>query len=68
MSDVSGPFQYKTHKISKGGRGNYYSIVFNDVMGLEEGPGNGVSVDDMILALKGHVKEGYKVQTVAVVH
>lgn len=53
--------QYQTHKIENGKHGIYYPIVFNDVMGLEESSGKGVHKDDIINALKGHVKEGHKV-------
>uniref|UniRef100_A0A3Q4HAS8 Interferon-induced protein 44-like n=1 Tax=Neolamprologus brichardi TaxID=32507 RepID=A0A3Q4HAS8_NEOBR len=49
--------KYKTHKIPKEVSGKYYPFVFNDIMGLEEG--TGVRVEDVKLALKGHVKEGY---------
>nr|XP_023998582.1 interferon-induced protein 44-like [Salvelinus alpinus] len=52
--------QYQTHKIETGKHGIYYPIVFNDVMGLEESSGKGVHKDDIINALKGHVKEGHK--------
>uniref|UniRef100_A0A3Q3EF15 G domain-containing protein n=1 Tax=Labrus bergylta TaxID=56723 RepID=A0A3Q3EF15_9LABR len=37
-----------------------YSIVFNDIMGLENNADNGVHVEDIKLALRGHVREGYK--------
>ncbi|XP_043987732.1 interferon-induced protein 44-like [Gambusia affinis] len=57
-SDQSHTKIYKTYKIKKEGRGNFYPFVFNDVMGLEEK--TGVRADDIKLALKGHVKDGYK--------
>uniref|UniRef100_A0A3Q2ZYL9 G domain-containing protein n=1 Tax=Kryptolebias marmoratus TaxID=37003 RepID=A0A3Q2ZYL9_KRYMA len=52
--------QYETHKIQKDGKGNYYPFVFNDIMGLEDGTGRGVSAHDIKLALMGRVKEGHK--------
>ncbi|XP_061580282.1 interferon-induced protein 44-like, partial [Cololabis saira] len=55
-SDKSHTKMYETHKIQKEGRGNFHPFVFNDMMGLEEG----VNTCDIKLALKGHVKEGYK--------
>ncbi len=51
--------QYKTYRIPKRGRPPFYPFVFSDIMGLERN--RGVLVDDIKLALKGHVKEGYKV-------
>uniref|UniRef100_A0A668VTH6 G domain-containing protein n=1 Tax=Oreochromis aureus TaxID=47969 RepID=A0A668VTH6_OREAU len=54
---IATPALYKTHKIPKEVSGKYYPFVFNDIMGLEEG--TGVRVEDVKLALMGHVKEGY---------
>ncbi|XP_075880194.1 interferon-induced protein 44-like isoform X4 [Nelusetta ayraudi] len=51
--------QYKSYKIPCG-PGSNYSLSFTDVMGFEQNKGNGVNVKDLILALKGHIKEGYK--------
>lgn len=53
--------QYTTHKIRKREQ-TFYPLIFNDIMGLEEGSGSGVRPDDIKLAMKGHVKDGYKVQ------
>uniref|UniRef100_A0A3P9NDC7 Interferon-induced protein 44-like n=1 Tax=Poecilia reticulata TaxID=8081 RepID=A0A3P9NDC7_POERE len=59
-SDQSFTKKYQTYEIKKESRGNFYPFVFNDIMGLEDGDGRGVRTDDIILALKGHVKDGYK--------
>ena len=52
-------WQYTTYKIEKETPNTLYPFVFNNIMGLSEG--KGVLVDDVKLALKGHVKENYKV-------
>ncbi|KAM6978382.1 interferon-induced protein 44-like [Tautogolabrus adspersus] len=59
--------KFQTHKIRRG-QGNprtFYPFVFNDIMGLEDGEGEGVQAEDLKLALKGHVKEGYKFNPVS---
>ncbi|XP_041634158.1 interferon-induced protein 44-like [Cheilinus undulatus] len=58
ISGSSHTKEYKTYKIEKDDK-SYYPFVFNDIMGLERNANNGVHVDDIILALKGHVKEGF---------
>ncbi|KAM4560698.1 interferon-induced protein 44-like isoform 2-T2 [Fundulus diaphanus] len=62
LSNKSFTKMFETHKFNKG-RGNektIYPVVFNDIMGVEEGESRGVHEDDIKLALKGHVKEGHK--------
>ncbi|XP_035990906.1 interferon-induced protein 44-like isoform X1 [Fundulus heteroclitus] len=66
-SDISFTRKYETHKFIKG-RGSsktFYPVVFNDIMGLEEGDNRGVHENDINLALRGHVKEGYKFNPVS---
>ncbi|KAG9330326.1 hypothetical protein JZ751_025688, partial [Albula glossodonta] len=52
---------YKTYTIeNRRPPGSKYAFIFNDVMGLESAAQGGVRVEDIISALKGHIKEGYK--------
>ncbi|KAF1377033.1 hypothetical protein PFLUV_G00217680 [Perca fluviatilis] len=48
---------YTTYNIQKD-RDTFYPFVFNDIMGLAKD--KGVQVDDIKLALKGHVKDNYR--------
>ncbi|XP_029911866.1 interferon-induced protein 44-like [Myripristis murdjan] len=52
--------QYKTYKIPKGQPGEFYPFVFSDTMGLEMKGDRGVHAEDIKLALKGRVKDGYR--------
>uniref|UniRef100_A0A3B4WKN6 Interferon-induced protein 44-like n=2 Tax=Seriola lalandi dorsalis TaxID=1841481 RepID=A0A3B4WKN6_SERLL len=47
------------YKIRKEPMG-HYSFTFNDVMGYEQHANRGVHVEDVKLALRGHVKEHYE--------
>ncbi|XP_029968426.1 interferon-induced protein 44-like [Salarias fasciatus] len=57
--------KYKTHRIKKDGTGDHCNFVFNDIMGIEDGTGHGVHVDDIKLAMMGHVKDEYKFNPVS---
>ncbi|XP_028249978.1 interferon-induced protein 44-like isoform X1 [Parambassis ranga] len=66
-SDRSYTKKFQTHKIQtgRGTKKTYYPVVFNDIMGLEEGTDSGVLPEDIMLAMKGHVMEGYKFKLIS---
>ncbi|XP_049926169.1 interferon-induced protein 44-like [Epinephelus moara] len=57
--------KYKTYKIQKGGPGTPYPFVFTDIMGLDRDANRGVSVEDIKLAMMGHIKDGYTFNPIA---
>lgn len=51
--------KYKTYKIPQKSPGTFYPFVFTDIMGLEGAANRGVCVEDIKLAMKGHMNDGY---------
>ncbi|XP_074513082.1 interferon-induced protein 44-like isoform X3 [Sebastes fasciatus] len=51
--------KYKTCKFEKGEPGRFYPFAFTDIMGLEHGTNRGVCVEDIKLAMQGHINDGY---------
>uniref|UniRef100_UPI0037E769F0 interferon-induced protein 44-like n=1 Tax=Semicossyphus pulcher TaxID=241346 RepID=UPI0037E769F0 len=58
-SGSSFTLKYKTYKIEKDQQ-SFYPLVFNDIMGFEKNLDKGVQVEDVRLALEGHVRDGYQ--------
>ncbi|XP_063759523.1 interferon-induced protein 44-like isoform X1 [Eleginops maclovinus] len=59
ISQGSFTTKYRAYQIAKGGPRKYYPFVFNDIMGLEKDTSQGVCVEDIKLAMKGHMNDGY---------
>lgn len=59
--------EYKTYKIknTQGSTKGYFPFVFNDIMGLESDKNVGARPEDIKLAMKGHIKHGYKFNPVS---
>ncbi|XP_055081919.1 interferon-induced protein 44-like [Periophthalmus magnuspinnatus] len=51
--------EYKNHSIRRERSKEFFPFVFTDIMGMEPDK-NGIHVEDLILMLKGHVRDGYK--------
>ncbi|KAM6913490.1 interferon-induced protein 44-like [Lycodopsis pacificus] len=56
--------KYKAYKIRKDAD-SFYSVIFNDIMGFEENANTGVDVEDVKLAMRGHMPDGYQFNPVA---
>ncbi|XP_018518553.1 interferon-induced protein 44 [Lates calcarifer] len=54
-SEISFTTKYETHEIER--EDGFYPLVFNDIMGLEDGPNRGVQTEDIKLAMMGHVMD-----------
>ncbi|XP_036945046.1 interferon-induced protein 44-like isoform X1 [Acanthopagrus latus] len=59
--------EYRTFKIQKDGPETMYPFVFTDIMGLEKETNQGVGVQDLKLAMKGHIKDGYNFNPVSAI-
>ncbi|XP_075994887.1 interferon-induced protein 44-like [Genypterus blacodes] len=57
---MEGNARYKTYRFRKGSPKAFYSFVFNDIMGIESNADLGICVEDIKLAMMGHVKDGYE--------
>uniref|UniRef100_A0A3Q4I0V2 Interferon-induced protein 44-like n=1 Tax=Neolamprologus brichardi TaxID=32507 RepID=A0A3Q4I0V2_NEOBR len=50
----------RTYKIYRENPRTFYPFAFNDTMGLEKSTERGILVEDIKLAMSGHVKEDYR--------
>ncbi|XP_075942287.1 interferon-induced protein 44-like [Anarhichas minor] len=56
--------KYTAYKIRKD-PDSFYSVIFNDIMGFEQNTETGVDVQDVKLAMRGHMPNGYKFNPIA---
>ncbi|KAK9534951.1 hypothetical protein VZT92_007364 [Zoarces viviparus] len=56
--------KYTAYKIRKDAD-SFYSVIFNDIMGFEKNANTGIDVEDVKLAMRGHMPNGYKFNPVA---
>ncbi|XP_026200966.1 interferon-induced protein 44-like [Anabas testudineus] len=60
--------QFRTYSVKAGRAGNPLPIMLCDTMGLEEGTGAGLDVDDIVSILKGHLPDSYQFNPSAPLH
>lgn len=69
MSDGPDPLlllwtpQFRTYSLKAGREGKPLPIILCDTMGLEEGKGAGLDLEDISSILKGHLPDCYQVST-----
>uniref|UniRef100_A0A671VAG5 Interferon-induced protein 44-like n=1 Tax=Sparus aurata TaxID=8175 RepID=A0A671VAG5_SPAAU len=60
--------QFRTYSVKAGRGGKPLPLILCDTMGLEEGTGAGLDVDDVISILKGHLPNRYQFNPSAPLH
>ena len=54
--------QFRTYSVKSGREGKPLPVILCDTMGLEEGTGAGLDIDDISSIIKGHLPDRYQVQ------
>ncbi|XP_073332902.1 interferon-induced protein 44-like [Pagrus major] len=67
-SSTSLTTQFRSYSVKAGRGGKPLPIILCDTMGLEEGTGAGLDVDDIISILKGHLPDQYQFNPTAPLH